>query len=272
EPPVPEKKRSAATTTTPMPTTVAIRSHGISGDLRRLPPCVCVRIGTCFTFSLIWLFGENTSGRGKIPGKDAGINRKQKRALLFFLYHSSKGVTQVLVRHLVFFCKQDECRRGQQVPVELFPDNLVHLGDHVRLRHTPGLHDTADQFLRRIVCLEDGRGRLEPDGDRHDSRVEKDRKDAIFLPDEPCLFCPPEQDSRLLGAHPLAVKRIIVDELVLAHPGLAGVPERCCHRDLEGQFGVPRRIFFKSRASSPSPAFSFAISMSVQVFLSVSRT
>ena len=35
--PAPAKKKSATTTTTMIPTTVAIRSHGISGDLRRCP-------------------------------------------------------------------------------------------------------------------------------------------------------------------------------------------------------------------------------------------
>jgi len=36
----PEAKKSAATTTTTIPTIVATRSHGISGDLPRLRPCI----------------------------------------------------------------------------------------------------------------------------------------------------------------------------------------------------------------------------------------
>ena len=114
------------------------------------------------------------------------------------------------------------------------------------------LHDPADQFLSRIVCLEDCRGGPKPIGIVTVAGSKRIVKTPFSSRRSPASSARLEQNGRLVCAHPFSVERVIVDELVPAHPGLSGMSERCGHRDPERQFDLPRRIFFISRASSPS--------------------
>src|SRR5208337_2643247 len=190
---------------------------------------------------------------------------------LSFFYHLPERFQEVFEGDIVFFGEQDKCCRREEVAIISVFDDPVHLCDNRGLLHLCGAGNPDNEFLHRIIALEYGRCRLESDRDNNLRYIKPGDIQAVLLTDQPFLLSPAEEEVRLFGAHPFTVKGIVIDDLIFPHPVLARVPEWRRNGELEGHFWAPRRIFFISSASSPSPRPSFAISISVRETWSVRR-
>ena len=259
DPPFPQKNTSATATTTIIPTIVAIVTQGLS-KISFFLFLMVVRHRIRFMkdsesiSKKLWAPCRSQVYPGRYTGTQLSLS---------FFYHLPERFQEVFKGYIVFFGEQDECCRREEVAIiSVFDD----IGSSLRQQRSP---PSLRERVIRITnsCTELLRSNMADVGLNPIGRVTSEYRTGEKTGRSPgrsaLLPLPGEEAVRLFGAHPFAVKGIVIDDLVLAHPvfAYAGRERR---RWAGGHFGAPRRIFFISRASSPSPRPSFGMSISVR--------